>query len=180
MGWELALSAIGTGISAIGAIGQGQAAADQARYQSQVATNNQIIANQNANYAIAAGEQRATDQAMKERANAGAVRAALAAGGLDVNTGSAADIREGVAETGQQDIERVRQGASLRAYGYRTEATKYGAEAGLDALAAKDASRAGLFKAGGLLFAGASGLIGSKWGGLGGKTSSAYDYSGDP
>ena len=154
-----------TAIGAVGAIGQGQAAAAQANYQAQVARNNAIIANQNANYAISAGEAKAADVGPQERARAGAVRAALAASGLDVNSGSAEQVQEGTQRIGQTNIERERQQAALRAYGYRSQATNFSAEAGLDTLAAKNASEGGFLKAGGLLFSGASGLIGSKWGG---------------
>lgn len=172
------LSIAGTAAGAIGAIGQGQAAAAQANYQAQVARNNAIVAQQNANYAIASGEAKATDEGMKERARAGAVRAALAASGLDVNSGSSADVQEGSARTGQTNIERVRQEAQLRAYGYRSQATNFGAEAGLDRLAASNAQTAGFLKAGGLLFSGASGLIGSKWGGP--SSSALGDWSPRP
>lgn len=165
----MAASLAGTAVGAVGAVGAGQAAAAQSRYQSEVARNNQIIANQNAAYAIQAGEAKATDQAMRERAVAGATRAALAASGMDVNSGSAADVEEGQAKTGQLDVERVRSDAALRAYGYRTQATNFAAESQLERVAARNDLTAGFLKAGGTLLSGA-GSVGGKWGSLVSKT----------
>ncbi len=169
-----AASIIGTGVSAIGAITGAQAQAAQARYSAQVAANNATIAGQNANYAVAAGEAKATDQAMMERARAGAVRAALASHGVDVNTGSAVDVQETGAETGQVDVERQRQEAALRAYGYRTQAVGFTAEQGLETARASSASTAGFLKAGGTLLSGI-GSIGGKWAALQTPSTSSAD-----
>ena len=177
MGWEIALSAIGTAVSAIGAIGQGQAQAAQANYQAQVARNNQITANQLANYATAAGEASATDTAMKARAAERSARAALAAGNIDVNTGSAEQVQEGDVEQTQTATERVRANAALRAYGYRAQATDYGAQAGLDTMQAENAQTSGFLKAGGTLFAGAASLA-PKWAALMDNSSTGQDYGG--
>ena len=86
----LPLAAAGTAISAIGAIGQGASNAAQARYQAQVAANNAVTAQQNANYAIAAGQTEGTNAGLRERATGGRLTTELAANNLDVNTGSAA------------------------------------------------------------------------------------------
>ncbi len=80
-----------------------------------------------------------------------------------MNTGSAADVRETVARTGQLDVERVRSDATVRAYGYRTQGTSFEAEAGLQRAAAANDATAGFLKAGGLLLSGAGSVIGSKW-----------------
>jgi hypothetical protein len=161
----LGASFLGTGIAAAGAINAGQSAAAQARYQAQVAANNQIIAQQNATYARQAGEVKATDQAMRERATQGATRAALAASGMDINTGSAADVQEGLAKTGQVDVERTRQQAALEAYGYEARASGFGAEAGLDQFSARNDITAGFLKGGGTLLSGL-GDVGGKWASL--------------
>ena len=125
------LSVAGSAFSALGSIQSGYASAAQADYEAQVAKNNAIIASQNAAYAAQAGEANAYDTGLNERAKSGAVTAGLAASGLDVNTGSAEDVRRSEAELGQTNVERVRSNASLLAYGYRTQSSNYTAQAGL-------------------------------------------------
>jgi hypothetical protein len=84
---------------------------------------------------------------------------------MDVNTGSAADIRETVARTGQLDVERVRSDAALRAYGYRTQASNFAAEVPLERAAAANDETAGFLRAGGTLLSGL-GSVGGKWSAL--------------
>lgn len=156
-------SIVGTGISAIGAISGGNASAGMAAYNAQVARNNQTIAQQNADYAFKAGEARAGDQSLKARAQQGRTVAAIAASGLDVNSGSSVDVRESERELGQLDVERTRQQAALTAYGYRTTASNFGATAGLDEAEGKFASQAGYLKGFGSLLGGASNLGKFSW-----------------
>ena len=161
----IALSAIGTGVGAIGAISSANAQAAEANYQAQVAKNNQTIANQNAAYAAEAGNQAAETQGLKEREAAGALLAEEAASGTDVNSGSNVNLRATQEEIGQLDVETVRQNAALSAYGFRTQATGFGAEAELEAAKAAAAPTAGLISAGSTLIGGA-GTLATKWRGL--------------
>lgn len=167
MGAELALfsTIAGTAFSAIGAISQGNANSAYAKYSAEVARNNSTIANQNANYATAAGETKAYDQAMKARAAAGALRASLGANGLDVNSGSALDVQVSDREIGQTDVERERSNAALKAYGYRVQASNYEAESKLDDAQAGYEKQAGYIKALGGTLSGLS-SVGSKWSAL--------------
>lgn len=146
MGFATALAAIGTGISAIGAISAGNAAASQAEYAAQVAKNNQTIAAQNANYAAAAGETKAYNEGLRERQAAGRIRAAIAASGIDVNSGSAAKVQESQAGLGLQDIETVRQNAALQTYGFRTQQQNFAAQSQLDSAQADYDREAGWLK----------------------------------
>ena len=155
-GLSTGLGLVGAGVSAIGAISQGNAESAQASYEAQVARNNAITAGQNANYATAAGEQRAFNQALKERQQSQAVVSGLAASGIDINTGSAADVRTSQAAIGQQDVETVRQQAALTAYGYRTQATNYTAQATLDTAQAGFDTEAGWLKGLGGILTGAA------------------------
>ena len=86
---------------------------------------------------------RAIDQGLKERATAGAITSGIAAGGLNVNEGSAKDVRVSQTGIGEQDIEQVRQRAALLAYGYKVSATNAGAEAQLNQAAAGQDIEAG-------------------------------------
>ena len=159
------LGAVGAGIGAIGAVQSGMANASAARYQAQVARNNQIVANQNASYAAAAGNVQTANVGLKERAQAGELTADLAAHGLDVNTGSAARVRASQREIGLQNEEQTAANAALSAYGYRTQATSFGAQAQLDQAQARQDVEAGFLSAGGTLLSGA-GNLGFKWAGL--------------
>lgn len=158
----LVLSAVGTAVSAIGAISSADAQAQAASYQAQVARNNATIANQNAAYSVKAGEAQATAQGLKSRAELGSAVAGLAAGGVDVNSGSAADVQTTQREFGQLDTEQTRQNAQLQAYGYRSQSSNFTAEAALEQQKADQAPIAGAFTAAGDLLSGASSL-GSKW-----------------
>ncbi|MEI6282426.1 MAG: hypothetical protein WCP82_06890 [Alphaproteobacteria bacterium] len=156
--------------AAQGTLIQGQAQNDASQYQAQVARNNAQIANDNADYVLRAGETDMATQNLKGRAHLGAVKAAQAANGVDVNTGSAVDVRAGEATGARQDVLTTQNNAILKAYGYRSQAANDLAQAGLDertgAAALKgaqiSASGSGLAQAGTLL-SGVSSLA-SKWG----------------
>ena len=166
MGWApLALGAIGAVTSAAGAIGQGESAAAEARYQSQVAAKNQIIANQHAKYALQAGETQAADVGMQERARAGEVTTGLAASGLDINSGSPANVRKSQAELGDLAQLRTMGNAQMTAYGYRTQAGSFGAQSQLESAEAPRDILGGTLTGLGTLAAAGSNL-GFKWAGF--------------
>jgi hypothetical protein len=154
------VSLVGSGIGAIGqasgAQQTAQANATAANYQAQVAANNQIIANQNAEYATQAGEQQATVEGLKNRSLAGTLRTDMAANNIDVNTGSAADVQTGQRQAGLLDVQTVRQNAALQSYGYRTQASNFGAQQGLQQLAAANDIQAGNIAATSSLLSGAT------------------------
>jgi len=158
----IAAQVAGTVISAVGSIAQGNAQAGADRYQAQVAQNNATIARQNADYAMKAGEARTTAEALKGRQQMGRLKAGIAAGGVDVNTGSAVGVLEGQAEVNQLDAMTVRSNAAREAYGYQTQATTFDAQSQLYKSEASDAENAGYLGAFTGLLSGA-GNIGSNW-----------------
>ncbi len=159
---SLALSALSAGAGAVGAIQSASAQSDAAKYQAQVSANNAIIANQNAAYATQAGEQAATVEGLKSAASAGAVRTGIAGNGIDVNTGSAADVQAQQRQAGLLDTETVRQNAAMQNYGFRTQSTGFTAESQLQRARAAQATTAGDIGAAGSLLGGAS-SVASKW-----------------
>jgi hypothetical protein len=161
----LALGVAGAATSAVGAISAGASNAAQANYQAQVAANNTKIAQQNRDYAIQAGQTATTTEGLKERSQAAATTAGLAASGLDVNTGSARAVRTSQAEIGEQNVEQTSANALLTAYGYQTSATGYEAETTLQKAAAPRDIEAGTLSGLGALASGASN-VGFKWSGL--------------
>lgn len=160
----MGLGAAGAAVSAIGTIAQGQATANAANYSAQVAANNAKIAGQNAEYAIASGQQKAFNTSLKNAARFGAIKASQAAGGVDVNSGSAVDVQKSERALGQLDAETVLNNAQLTAYGYRSQQTSFLAEEGLDRAKAEQAPIGADIGAGGGLLSSASSL-GFKWAG---------------
>jgi hypothetical protein len=159
------IGTVGAGISAVGAVSQGESQAAEAKYQAQVAQNNAITAGQNANYALQAGNQEVTNTGLQEKARAGAIRTGIAANNLDVNSGSAAKVQASQAELGEQAELTQANNAALTAYGYRTQATGFQAQSQLEKAEAPKDIEAGILSAGGSLLSGASN-IGFKFGSL--------------
>jgi hypothetical protein len=126
------LPAIGAVASAGGALYQGIAGSQAASYQAQVEKNNAAIADQNAQRAIAAGQQQTAQQSLKNAAQFGAIKTAMAANGVDVNSGSAVDLQASQRAKGQLDAETTMQKAQQEVYGYRVAATSDTAQAQLD------------------------------------------------
>jgi hypothetical protein len=127
----VALPFIAMAASAAGSIMKGVSSANAAGYQAQIARNNAQIARQNAAYSAQAGSAQITAAGEKARQQQGNVRAAIAANGIDVNSGSAADVQVSQRQIGALDVANVAQRAANTVYGYQTQATDYEAEANL-------------------------------------------------
>lgn len=112
----------GTAVSVVGAEQSASAQRQSAAYQAQVAANNQQMANTFAQQSAQQGEAQAAQVEQKTRAVAGSITAAQAANNIDVNTGSALDVKTGAAETGQLDALTIRSNAARAAYGFQTKA----------------------------------------------------------
>lgn len=161
----------GAGVTAAGKLEAGAAAANAANYQAEVARNNAIIAQQNADYAIKSGQVQAANQSMKGRAISGKIKANQAASGVDVNTGSAVDVQQSQREVNKLDTDTVLNNAELKAYGYRSDASNFTAQAGLDEMQAEQAPIGAAFDAAGGLLSSAS-SVGGKWAMMSGGGSS--------
>lgn len=148
----------GAGIQAAGALQQGDANSHAANYSAQVAYNNAIIDEQNAEYAIQSGVTKSADQSMKGAAVGGKIKAGLAANGVDVNTGSALDVQESQRETSKLDTETTMNNAELQAYGYRAKESGDIAQSQLDRAQADQAKTAGEISAAGGLLSNASAI----------------------
>jgi hypothetical protein len=71
------------------------------------------------------------------------MKVAQAANNIDVDVGSPVDVRASQASLNQLDTMTRMHDAELQAYGYRTKATDFTAESGLDTARAAQASAAG-------------------------------------
>lgn len=118
----MGLMALGTAASVAGQIGAGQAAADKANYQAQVAQNNKRMAE-------AAGAAQEAQLGMKSRAEKGRLKAQMAASGVDLTSGSSADVLDALSTIGQLDLATLRSNTAQEAYGYDTQTELYEAEA---------------------------------------------------
>jgi hypothetical protein len=166
----------GSLLSAFGAGYQGQAQANMYNYQAGVAQLNKNINLQNADYERNVGEVEAQESGMQTRARVASTEAIQAGSGLDVNRGSAADVRASETEIGQQNEAIIRSNAARKAYGYDVEATQNDAQAQLDSIAAKTSQTSGaLGMAKSLLSGGTS--VADKW--LKGQQTGVWGGSGD-
>lgn len=200
-----ALAIGGTAMSVIGNIRQGNAAGEAAGYRAQVARNqamleesnakmeeqNAVMAEQASERAIAAGSAKAENVGLKTGARVGAIKTAQAAGGVDVNTGSAVDVQAGTRMMGRLDAETVMANAALESYGfrvkandarYRAEVSRFRGATGLQGAsyldkAGQDARVGGYLNALGSLASSASQLP-TGWLGGGGGTFNDTSYDG--
>ncbi len=125
------MAVIALGAKVAGDVISGVGKAQSASYQAQVARNNAQIERQNAAYSAGAAAANTERAGLKARAELSAVRAAGAAGNLDVNSGSNANVQVGQRMIGGQDVATVANKGALQVYGYQSKATGYQAEANL-------------------------------------------------
>lgn len=167
----MSLALIGASAGAAGKLLGGIASGDAAHYQAVVAANNAQIARQNASYSAGATAAQTEGEGLKVRQQESGARAALAANGLDVNTGSPAAVQESNRTLGNLDVATVANRGARQVYGYQAEATSDTAQARLDqAQVIPD-------YAGGVL--GAAGSIAGARPNLPGGSPSGNDISGD-
>lgn len=160
------LSLIGSAISGvtgfIGSMQQGAAAARAAEYSAAVARNNQIIADQNARYAAAAGEAKAQAQDFKNRSIFGAIEAAQGASGISLDSPTLREVRDSAQQIGRLDTATIMQDALLTSRSYSAQAANFGAEAELDTMRASNARTSGFTSGFGSLLGSASSFA-DKW-----------------
>lgn len=141
------LAAASGGVQVMGALNEGKANSNAAAYRAQVARNNEIIANQNAKWAEQQGNAEESAQGMKTRAGVGRLVAGQSATGVDVNTGSYADVQDAASALGELDAMTIRSNMSRKVYAYKADAASKGAEAQLLDAESRNAKQAGKLKA---------------------------------
>jgi hypothetical protein len=159
---SLASTAIGGGISAFGAEKSGQAQQQMYNYQAGVARINYQIDQQNKEYAFNQGEAEATRYGLKSAQQLGQIRAAQGASGLDVNSGSNADVQASQRKVAQMDMTTIRSNAAKTAYDFDVKSTMDLNQATMDVMAGQNAKTAGDIKAMSSLV-GSAGSVSDKW-----------------
>lgn len=120
-----------------------QAQADAANYQAQVDRNNAIMAQQNAQDARRRGDQAMEEQQRKTAQIEGRQRAAFAANGIELTSGSPVDVLADTATFGELDRQTIGNNAEREARGYEAQRVNFNASAGLNKMKADNASAAG-------------------------------------
>ena len=144
----------GAATAAYGQYQQGQAAAKTAR-------NNQIMSEYAAQDAQARGEEEAMAVSRKGEQLKGAQRSRMAASGIDLGVGTAADIQDQTDFFAQQDVATARTNAKREAWALRAQ--------GANAMAqGRFAAQQGQLQAFSTLLSSA-GQVSSKWGEKGTK-----------
>lgn len=126
------LAIAGAVAGAAGSVMGGISQANSAHYQAQVAANNALIEKQNAAYAASAGSAKTEQAGFQARSQLARVRAGEAANGLDVNSGTPADVQESEHEIGDLNTRTVSNNSALQVYGYQTQAVNYQAQSSAD------------------------------------------------
>lgn len=161
-GLSTAASGGGSLLSAYGALKGGQATSEMYQYQAGISQLKQKIDLQNRDYAYATGETEAQKYGYAAQKRMGAIRAGAGASGIDVGSGSKADLQTSQQLVTDIDMAQIRNNAARKAYGFEVEASSDAAQAGLYTKAASDAKEAGKIKALGSLVSGTA-SVADKW-----------------
>lgn len=144
------------GVSAVaglyGSYTQAQAAKQQGKYEQSVYESNARMAELEAEEATSRGNREANRVRAKGRAVRGSQRAALAGQGVDVGTGTAADLQLETDTLSEMDALTVQNNAWREAWGYRAEASNLRYQGRFARLGAKTQARNTLLT-GGVRFA---------------------------
>lgn len=147
------LSAAGTATSAM-------SQASQYRYEARIADANKRAENAKVQDAMQRGQIEERNAARRQSALIGAQRAAMAANGIDLSFGSAAETLGDTAMMAQEDRGTIRENTRREQMGYDINAANYAMKAKAARGAASGALISGLFQVGSTL-AGAASRMGS-------------------
>jgi len=136
-------TAVGGLIGGLGAKESGEAAARASTYKAGVALLNKQVAQQNASWAVQAGDTQAEMKGLQGAQKVGEEKVVQAASGFDVNTGTGARVREDMTTATAFDQNVIRWDAAKTGYGYEVKAASDEAESRLDLMAADQERTAG-------------------------------------
>lgn len=148
MGANSAGAGFGVFSSLLGGYQQSEAYRSEAAYNQQVGELNAKWADAKASDAVYRGNKAAKEQLKQTNNLAGSQRAALAAQGLDISSGSAL---EGVTDTyalGAKDALTIQNNAFRESLGYKIEAVKSTNQSRMAAISGKYSSRQSLLSGG--------------------------------
>ena len=150
------LAAVGAGLSLYQGYAQGQAAKAQAEAQAQAMEQNAKFARAQGHDAIERGGQEELKHRRNMAKHLATQRASLATTGIDINSGSALDVRNASISEGEYDAETIRFNAARERWGYINKAENLEAQAAGTRAQGKQVARNALF--GGIAGAAMTGL----------------------
>lgn len=170
----LALTAANTGTQVLAQRRAATGAEAQGNYEGAVADQNAGLADAQATDALARGAQAESRHRGGVRQLVGSQRAALAASGVDIGTGSAADVQADAASLGEFDALTIRNNARREAYGFQVDAANARARGAMARTAGRTTAASLRNQGWGTLLTGALETYGlgkgaGVWGGAGGK-----------
>lgn len=118
-----ATAALGGGVALLSAHQQSEALKAQAEFERDQAGMNAELAELQGEDAIKRGSLEANRALKTGRQVQGAQRAALAAQGIDVNSGSAAELLDETDAMAREDYETIKNNAWREAWGFKVQAT---------------------------------------------------------
>lgn len=133
------MTAITVGLGVMGNIQESKAASQAAKFNAQVASNNQVLAERQQKDALERGKEDELNLRRQVAGLKGTQRAAFGASGVALDSGSPADVLTDTAVLGELDALTVRQNAQREAYGYGIQATNFATEAAFQKSRAKSA-----------------------------------------
>lgn len=160
MAFTTILAAIGTAVSVVGALRQGQAQQNQANYQAGLYEQQAAITDQQAQSERTAARQSEEDFRRENALLMGRRRAALGASGVDISTGSPLLTAEDFASEAELGALRIRAGGEATATRLQQQAGLQRSEAGLQRLSGANAVTSSYYRAGSSLLSGAGTIYG--------------------
>ena len=127
---------------------EAEARKKQAQFQSMISNYNAKILDFQAEDAYRRGEEDAQGYLKQGRQMQGTQRAALAAQGVEVDSGSAADIQSETHVMTRMDARKIRNNAAREAFGFKTQAVQSRMEAAYGMQAAESGARGTLLTGG--------------------------------
>lgn len=118
------MAAIPIGMALAGGIMGAQSATQEGDYQSALLNQNALYKRRAADETIAAGNTSADWQRVRSKQAIGTQRTAQAGNGIDVNSGSAAQLQDDTAMLGELDALTIQNNAAREAFGYRVQAAQ--------------------------------------------------------
>ncbi len=132
----------------ISGFAQAKSAKDQGKYEGDINNLNASLAGKQAEDAYLRGRESERRSRINTRQTIGAQRAALGAQGIEIDSGSGADIQADTEAQGALDIMTIRNNAANEAWGYDVQATGYRSKAQLARMAGRNKAASTLATAG--------------------------------
>jgi len=176
---ELVGAAISIGADILGGSQSANAGKDLARYQQEQLERNAKYAEEQAVLTEKKGQETVGSLARAGKQQVGSQRAGYAAQGIDVDTGSAAEVQQSTGELTAQDMGKAKANGWREAMGYRVQAEDYRAQGRMKMMAAEKEAESTLLTSGLKAFdKGREFLPGSSGGGSGGGSGKSSGGSG--